>query len=141
MQIASIIHGIGTGLGLLCALVSAGLMLNLKTDEQKLRRARTARRIAPVTWLAFIILIISGVVLTVNQTGSNVTLLVIKHVLVAVLLTDALIIHFRFFPRYFKQLGTAEFSNNYTAMRRVGALSVSCWIVIVILSVLLTRIS
>ena len=141
MEIASHIHAIGTVLGFACAMVSACLMLNLKTDEQIRKRARVARRIAPVTWLAFIVLIISGVVLTLNKNDINVFMLVAKHLLVTVLLIDALFIHFRYFPRFFKQIGTPEFSKTYNTMRRIGTLSVSCWIIILVLSVLLDRVS
>lgn len=134
------IHGIATLLGFICAITSAVLMLRLKTDEQALRRGRTARRIAPVTWLAFIALIVTGIILTVTvQKPFNPYLLGAKHVLVLVLLVDALLIHFRYFPRYFKQIGTDGFKNTYTVMQRIGALSVSCWIIILVLSALLGR--
>lgn len=141
MEIASHIHTIGTILGFVCAMVSCALMLNLKTDEQIRKRARIARRIAPVTWFAFIILIISGVVLTLDQNDINAYVLGAKHLLVAILLIDALFIHFRYFPRFFKQIGTPEFSKTYTTMRRIGTLSVSCWIIILVLSVLLDHVS
>jgi uncharacterized membrane protein len=141
MEIASHIHIIGTVVGVICAMVSAALMLNLKTDEQMLKRSRIARRIAPVTWFAFIILIISGVVLTLHKNDINVFMLGAKHLLVAILLVDALFIHFRYFPRLFKQIGTPEFGKTYTTMRRIGTLSVSCWIIILVLSVLLDHLS
>jgi uncharacterized membrane protein len=130
-------HIIGTLLGFICAMVSAALMLRLKTDEQRLKRARIARRIAPITWLAFIVLIVSGVFLTLQGKDLNVFVLVVKHVLVTILLIDALFIHFRYFPRYFKQIGTPEFNKTYTVMRGIGMLSVSCWIVILVLSAML----
>jgi uncharacterized membrane protein len=116
-------------------------MLNLKTDEQMRRRARMARRIAPVTWLAFIALIISGVVLTLNKADINIIVLVVKHILVTILLVDALFIHFRYFPRFFRQIGSPEFGKTYTTMRRIGALSVSCWVIILVLSFLLGQVS
>jgi uncharacterized membrane protein len=116
-------------------------MLNLKTDGQIRKRAAIARRIAPVTWVAFIALIISGVVLTLQPDDINVYMLIAKHVLVAVLLTDALLIHFRYFPRFFKQIGTPEFSKTYTTMRLIGTLSVTCWILIMVLSFLLDHLS
>jgi len=141
MEIASRIHSIGTVLGVICAMASAFLMLNLKTDEQMRRRARMARRIAPVTWLAFIALIISGVVLTLNKADINISVLVVKHLLVTILLIDALFIHFRYFPRFFKQIGSPEFGKTYTTMRRIGALSVSCWVIILVLSFLLGQVS
>ncbi|MBN1375024.1 MAG: hypothetical protein JXA01_02590 [Dehalococcoidia bacterium] len=141
MEIASHIHAAGTVIGFVCAMICAFLMLNLKTDEQKRKRARIARSIAPVTWIAFIILIVSGVVLTLNQYDINVFILGAKHLLVTVLLFDALFIHFRYFPRFFRQIGTPEFGKTYTAMRRIGALSVSCWIIILVLSVLLDHVS
>jgi uncharacterized membrane protein len=140
MDVSTAIHGIGTVLGFGCAMVSAALMLNLKTDEQRLKRARIARRIAPVTWFAFIILIISGVVLTLQAEDLNVLMLVAKHLLVAVLLVVALLIHFRYFPRFFTQIGTADFAATYLTMRRIGTLSVTCWILILVLSVLIGRV-
>jgi uncharacterized membrane protein len=141
MEITSAIHGIGTVLGFACAMISAALMLNLKNDGQRLKRAHNARRIAPVTWFAFIILIISGVILTLRTNEINFLMLGIKHLLVAILLVDALLIHFRYFPRYFRQLGTPQFSTTYATMRRIGTLSVTCWIIILVLSVLLGKVS
>ncbi|MBN1690210.1 MAG: hypothetical protein JW901_04235 [Dehalococcoidia bacterium] len=137
MEIASYTHAIATVLGIICAMVSAALMLNLKTDEQRLKRARIARRIAPFTWIVFITLIISGIFLTLYRDGLNVYILGAKHLLVIVLLVDALLIHFRYFPRFFKQIGSPEFNKTYGTMRRIGALSVSCWVIILVLSVLL----
>ena len=134
------IHGIATLIGFICAMVCAALMLKLKTDEQALKRGRIARRIAPVTWLAFIALMVTGIILTISADKPyNMYLLVAKHVLVLVLLVDALLIHFRYFPRFFKQIGTPGFKQNYTVMQRIGALSVSCWVIILVLSVLLGR--
>jgi uncharacterized membrane protein len=134
---ATALHIAGTLLGFICAMLSAALMLRLKTDEQRIKRARIARRIAPVTWIAFIILIISGIFLTLQGKDINVFVLAAKHVLVAVLLVDALFIHFRYFPRYFKQVGSPDFNKTYTVMRRIGVLSCSCWIIILVLSALL----
>jgi len=141
MEIASHIHIIGTVLGVICAMASAFLMLNLKTDEQIRRRAGIARRISPFTWLAFIALIISGVVLTLNNEGINIFIMVAKHLLVTVLLVDALLIHFHYFPRFFKQIGSPGFGKTYTTMRRIGTLSVSCWTIILVLSFLLDHAS
>jgi uncharacterized membrane protein len=139
MEIVSILHKIGTFVGLICALLSAFIMVGMKTDQQRRGRGRIARRIAPVTWSAFILLIVSGVILAVNHPTGNVIMLRIKHLLVAILLMDALFIHFRYFPRYFKQVGTAEFNKTYAVMRRIGTLSVTCWIIILVLSILSTR--
>jgi uncharacterized membrane protein len=139
MEIASYTHVIATALGFICAMVSAVLMLNLKTDEQRLKRARIARRIAPFTWIAFIALIVSGIFLALDNSALNIYILIAKHLLVVVLLVDALLIHFRYFPRFFKQIGSAGFKKTYTAMRYIGTLSVSCWIIILGLSVLLDR--
>ena len=130
MEITSHIHIIATILGFVCAMVCAVLMLNLKTDEQKRKRAR----IAPVTWFAFIALIITGIILTLNKEDINIFMLGAKHLLVVILLVDALLIHFRYFPRFFKQIGTPDFDKTYTTMRRIGSLSVSCWIIVLILS-------
>jgi uncharacterized membrane protein len=141
MEISSHIHAIATVLGFACAMVSCALMLNLKTESQVRKRAAIARRIALVTWVAFMALIISGVVLTLHADNINTCILIAKHVLVAVLLIDALLIHFRYFPRFFKQIGTPEFSRTYSIMRRIGTLSVSCWILIMVLSFLLDYLS
>jgi uncharacterized membrane protein len=141
MEIASHIHVIATVLGVVCAMISAALMLNLKTDEQQRRRARITRRIAPVTWFAFIMLIVSGIVLTLHKEDINIFILIAKHLLVTILLIDATFIHFRYFPRFFKQIGTPEFSKTYTTMRRIGTLSVSCWVIILVLSFLLDHLS
>jgi uncharacterized membrane protein len=141
MEIASHIHVIATAVGVICAIVSAALMLNLKTDDHIRKRARIARSIAPFTWLAFIALIISGVILTLNRNDLNIPIMVTKHILVTILLIDALLIHFRHFPRLFAQIGTPECRKTYTTMRRIGTLSVSCWVIILILSFLLGRMS
>lgn len=141
MEIASHIHVIGTALGFVCAMVSAAIMLNLKTEDQMRKRARIARRIAPVTWFAFLILIISGVVLTLHGNNINDFMLGVKHLLVAVLLIDAIFIHFRYFPRFLKRIGTPELGGTYTTMRRIGTLSVSCWIIILVLSILIDHVT
>jgi hypothetical protein len=54
--------------------------------------------------------------------------------LTAVLLVDALFIHVRYFPRYFRQIGTNEFGKTYATLRNVGTLSVTCWIIILVIS-------
>jgi uncharacterized membrane protein len=135
MEIALIIHDIGTVLGSGGAIASAVLMMRLKTDEQRLQRGRIARRISPVTWCGFILLIISGVILTLNFEFWHTFIFGVKHLLVAVLLVDALFIHFRYFPRYFRQLGTAEFDKTYNTMRRIGTLSVTCWVIVLVISI------
>jgi hypothetical protein len=109
-------------------------MLRLRTDEQRLHRGRIARRISPVTWLGYGFLVVSGIVLTLNFEFQYTILFGVKHLLTAVLLVDALFIHFRYFPRYFRQIGTPEFGKTYATMRNIGALSVTCWIVILIIS-------
>jgi len=58
----------------------------------------------------------------------------LKHLLPAVLLVDALFIHFRYFPRYFRQLGSPDWNKTYRTMRNIGTLSVTCWVVILIIS-------
>ena len=135
MDIVHILHGIGTIIGFGGAIYAAGLMLRLNTDEQRLCRGRLARRIAPITWLGFAVLIITGVLLTVQYSSEHVLLLRVKHICVVILLGDALVIHFRLFPRYFRQIGTPDFKKIYTTMCRVGALSVTCWIIVLVLSI------
>ena len=136
MEIASLLHNIGTIIGFSGATVSAVLMLRLRTDEQRLHRGRIARRIAPITWCGFILLILSGVKLTLDYPSNYILILGVKHLFAAILLVDALFIHLRFFPRYFQQVGTAEFDKTYAAMRRIGTLSVTCWAIVLALSIL-----
>ncbi|MBN2462427.1 MAG: hypothetical protein JXB43_02370 [Dehalococcoidia bacterium] len=135
MEITLIIHDVGTVLGLGGAIASAVLMMRLRTDEQRLKRGRIARRISPVTWCGFILLIISGVILSLNFEFWYSHIFAVKHLLVVVLLVDAIFIHFRYFPRYFRQLGTAEFDKTYTMLRRIGTLSVTCWVIIMAISI------
>ncbi len=135
MEIASLVHHIGTILGFGGAIVSAVLMLRLRTDQQRLHRGRIARRIAPITWCGFILLILSGVMLTLDYEYGYTIIFGVKHLLVAILLVDALFIHFRYFPRYFQQVGTAEFDKTYAAMRRIGTLSMTCWVIVLALSI------
>ncbi|MFC1962633.1 hypothetical protein ACFLWB_01345 [Chloroflexota bacterium] len=136
MEIASIIHNIGTILGFGGAVFSAVLMLRLRTDEQRLRRGRIARRIAPITWCGFILLILSGVKLTLDYPSGYTLIFGVKHLCIAILLVDALFIHFRFFPRYFRQVGTNGFNKTYATMRNIGTLSMTCWIIVIALSIL-----
>jgi uncharacterized membrane protein len=134
LDIANILHILGTVLGFGGAIAAAIIMLRLKTDEQRLRRGRIARGISPVTWVGYGLLVISGVVLTLNFEFRYTVLFGLKHLLTAVLLVDALLIHFRYFPRYFQKIGTPEFGKAYATMRNIGTLSVTCWVVILIIS-------
>jgi uncharacterized membrane protein len=134
LHIANILHVVGTLLGFGGAIASAIIMLRLRTDEQRLHRGRIARRISPVTWCGYILLVVSGVVLTLNFEFQYTMLFGVKHLLTAVLLVDALFIHFRYFPRYFRQIGTAEWGKTYATMRNIGALSVTCWVIVLIIS-------
>lgn len=136
MGIASLLHHIGTVLSFGGAIASAVLMLRLRTDEQRLNRGRITRRIAPITWCGFILLILSGVWLTVDYPSTYTLILGVKHLFVAILLADAVFIHFRFFPRYFQQIGTNEFGKTYAKMRRIGTLSMTCWVIVIALSIL-----
>ena len=134
LHIANILHIVGTVLGFGGAIAAAIIMLRLKTNEQRLRRGRIARRISPVTWCGYILLVISGIILTLNFEFWYTWLFGVKHLLTAVLLVDALFIHFRYFPRYFKQIGTPEFGKTYATMRNIGTLSVTCWVIILVIS-------
>jgi uncharacterized membrane protein len=134
LHIANILHIIGTVLGLGGSIVSAAVMLRLRTDDQRLRRGRIARRISPVTWCGYILLVISGIVLTFNFEFWYTPLFGVKHFLTALLLMDAIFIHFRYFPRYFRQIGTPEFNKTYSTMRRIGTLSITCWIIVLVIS-------
>jgi hypothetical protein len=138
MSIADPLHHFGTLLGFGGAMVTAGIMLRIgEEDEQQRRRGRIARFTCLAAWAGLLMLIISGSALTFNEPEARGVLLHIKHVLVAVIFIDALLIHFLFFPRYFKTIGGDGFKRNYATMRKVGALSVTCWIAIVVLSVLM----
>src|SRR4030043_414627 len=127
MEIANFLHIIGTVLGFGGAIAAAIVMLRLRTDEQRLHRGQIARRISPVTWCGYILLVVSGIILTLNFEFWYTWLFGVKHVLTAVLLVDALFIHFRYFPRYFQQIGTPEFSKTNATMRNIGTLSVAFW--------------
>jgi uncharacterized membrane protein len=132
---ANILHVVGTFLGFGGAIAAAVVMLRLKTDEQRLHRGQIARRISYVTWCGFILLIVTGVILSLNFEFWYTWLFGVKHLLTAVLLVDASFIHFRYFPRYFRQLGTPEWGKTYATMRNIGTLSVTCWIIILIISI------
>jgi len=134
LPIANILHIVGTVLGFGGAIAAAIIMLRLKTDEQRLHCGRIARRISPVTWCGYILLVVSGIILTLNFEFWYTVLFGVKHLLTAVLLVDALFIHFRYFPRYFRQIGTPEFGKTYATMRNIGTLSVTCWVIILIIS-------
>lgn len=134
LHIANILHVVGTILGFGGAIAAAIIMLRLKTDEQRLRRGRIARRISYITWVGYGLLVITGIILSFNFEFRYTWLFGVKHLLTAVLLVDALFIHFRYFPRYFRQLGTPEFGKTYATMRNIGTLSVTCWVVILIIS-------
>ena len=134
LHIANILHIIGTILGFGGAMAAAIIMLRLKTDEQRLHRGRIAKRISWVTWIGYGLLVVSGIILTLNFEFWYTWLFGVKHFLTAVLLVDALFIHFRYFPRYFRQIGTPEFNKTYTTMRNIGTLSVTCWVIILIIS-------
>jgi uncharacterized membrane protein len=134
LHIANILHVVGTILGFGGAIAAAIIMLRLKTDEQRLRRGLIAKRISYVTWCGFILLIITGIILSLNFEFWYTWLFGLKHFLTAVLLTDASFIHFRYFPRYLRQVGTPEWGKTYATMRNIGTLSVTCWVVILIIS-------
>ncbi|MBI4703183.1 MAG: hypothetical protein HY744_18865 [Deltaproteobacteria bacterium] len=116
------------------ALVCCGLMLRLRTDAQRRQRGRIVRRIAFATWAGLALLLVSGVALTFQRGEGYSWLFAVKHLLVAVILVDATVIHFRLFPRCFRQIGSAELDATYRTMRRVGALSLSAWILVLVLS-------
>jgi uncharacterized membrane protein len=134
LPIANVLHIIGTVLGFGGAIAAAIVMLRLRTDKQRLHRGRIARRISPVTWAGYGLLVTSGVILTLNFEFWYTWLFGVKHLLTAVLLVDALFIHVRYFPRYFRQIGTNEFGKTYATLRNVGTLSVTCWIIILVIS-------
>jgi len=134
LQIANILHVLGTILGFGGAIAAAIIMLRVKTDEQRLRRGLIAKRISYVTWVGYGILVVSGIVLTFDFEFWYTWLFGLKHLLTAVLLVDALFIHFRYFPRYFRQLGTPQWGKTYATMRNIGTLSVTCWVVVLIIS-------
>jgi uncharacterized membrane protein len=134
LHIANILHVVGTVIGFGGAIAAAIIMLRLKTDEQRLRRGLIAKRISYVTWCGYILLVVSGIILTLNFEFWYTWLFGVKHLLTVVLLVDALFIHFRYFPRYLRQVGTPEWGKTYATMRNIGTLSVTCWVVILIIS-------
>jgi len=137
MKVFEILHAVGMVLGFVGAVVSSIIMLNIKTDEKRLKRGRIARGICIMTWAGLVLLIISGIALTIDyQDGYNI-ILAVKHLFVAVITVDACIIHFRLFPRYFRQIGSPDFHLTYNTMRRIGMLSMSCWILTLIFSTFL----
>jgi len=127
-------HSIGFVLGFGGAVISALLMLGLNDTEKRLRRAKIARRIAPVTWRGFLLLIVSGIGIMHGGNRSYSVWLIIKHIFVLVILVDALAIHFYFFPRYFRLLGSHMWGQNYRSMRHVATLSVFSWFIVLFLS-------
>jgi uncharacterized membrane protein len=133
-HVANILHVLGTILGFGGAIAAAIIMLRIKTDEQRLHRGQIARRISWVTWVGYGLLVVSGIILTFNIEFWYTWLFGLKHLLTAVLLVDALFIHFRYFPRYFKQIGTPEWNKTYATMRNIGTLSVTCWVIVLIIS-------
>ena len=140
MRAFHILHGIGIVLGFGGALVSCAFMLRVKTDEMKLRSGRIARRISISTWTGLALLIMSGILLTMDFEKGYIILFLIKHLCVIIIITDALIIHFRLFPRYFRQIGTPDFKRTYHLMRWIGTLSLTCWITSIVLSIFFSKI-
>ncbi len=135
MLIFKVLHVIGVVLGFGGAAISSAIMLYVRTDERRLHRGRIARRICIVTWTGLVLLIISGIALTVGyQNGYNIVLAA-KHLCVIIIVVDAFIIHFRLFPRYFRQIGSPNFDVTYSTMRRIGMLSMACWIASLVLSI------
>src|SRR4030043_106851 len=134
MEIANFLHIIGTVLGFGGAIAAVIVMLRLRADEQRLHRGGVARQISAVTWAGYILLVVSGIILTLNFEFWYTWLFGVKHLLTAVLLVDALFIHFRYFPRYFRRVGTPEFGKTYATMRNIGTLSVTCWLIILVIS-------
>jgi len=131
--LGEILHSLGLILGLGGALVSCGFMLRLREAIAR-RRARIARSIAPFTWTGLLLLIVSGIMLMAGSRHPYPLWLGIKHVLVLVILLDAVLIHFLFFPRFFARLGTPDWEPVYRTMRRIGTLSFCCWLATLALS-------
>jgi hypothetical protein len=137
MFIFNILHVIGVAFGFVGALFSSAIMLHVKTDKVRLSRGRIVRRISILTWAGLLFLIISGIPLTVDYLDGYNIILFIKHLCVTIIVVDALIIHFRLFPRYFRQIGTPLFDRTYNMMKRVGMLSMACWLSTIVLSAFL----
>ena len=135
MLIWKILHGIAIVFGFGGAVVSCIIMLRVKTDKERLRKGRIARRISIVTWTGLALLLISGINLTISYNSDYNIILAVKHLLVAIIIIDAFFIHFRFFPRYFNQIGTPDFDVAYKHMKRIATLSMTCWIASIIISV------
>lgn len=129
------LHHIGLLLGFGGAAISAVLMLFVGKDElRRYRFGRIARRISIVTWTGVALLFMSGIWITVQHYPElSKPILVGKCFACAIILGDALFIHLRFFPRYFQATGREDFDSIYRNMRRIGTLSIICWIAAIIL--------
>jgi len=129
-QVMHLLHSIGMGLGVLGAFAAGAVMLVLPAgDEARRKRGRIARFISPFTWLGLLLLLVSGGLMTAHgaaEEGYELWIL-LKHAFVVIICVDALVIHFRLFPRYFRQIGTPEVVATHRRMRAVGALSVFSW--------------
>lgn len=133
----NLLHEIGVFLGFGGAAISCALMLFVKTNEKRFRRGKMARRVCIATWTGLLLIIYSGIALTADKNINYNVIFTFKHLCVAVITVDALIIHFRLFPRYFHQIGTPNWNFTYRKMKRIGVLSMSCWIITIILSTFL----
>ena len=116
------------------AIASALAMVRLRDDETRRHRGKLARRISIATWLGLVLLLVSGVMLVFEKQTGHQAWLMAKHLFVVVIIVDALLIHLRYFPRFFRQIGTADFDGTYKTMRRIGTVSVVSWIATVVLS-------
>ncbi len=130
----NLLHEIGVFLGFGGAAISCALMMFVKTNEKRFRRGKIARRICVVTWTGLLLIIYSGIALTLGKNINYNTIFAFKHLCVIIITVDASIIHFWLFPRYFHQIGTPDWDKTYMIMRRIGALSMTCWIITIILS-------
>jgi len=133
------LHYIGLLLGVGGAGISAILMLLIgSSDQRRYRLGRICRRISIITWIGVGFLLISGIGLSVHYYPElSKPLLAGKCLACAIILGDALIIHFRLFPRYFHEIGRDGFDSAYRNMRQIGALSITCWIAAIVLGFLL----
>lgn len=134
-----LLHRIGLLLGFGGATISAILMLFVAIDESKRYRfGRIARRISIVTWIGLALLFISGISMAIQYYSELSKLILgVKCFTCAIILVDALIIHLRLFPRYFQQIDREGFDSTFRHMVMIGTLSITCWIVTIILGFLL----
>ncbi len=135
------VHWIGLVLGFGGASLSAFLMfLTEKNQGDILKNGKLVKKISPFSFLGLILLILSGIGLSATGGGFNNPLwLTIKHILAVIIIFDALMIHYKYMPNYFRLAPKSgkpseEFIKNYKRMKKLGIISMSSWVLIIFFS-------